>query len=97
MSRKRHRSKNKYIQKMTHDGLVQKITADSDKSAGPFQAADPSHSDTPFNNVGTPSKNDSAEKSVVFTPKCNQVNPLHRQSQKSAGVKEQSGKFRRKQ
>lgn len=94
MSRKRHRSKNKYIQKMTHDGLVQKITADSDKSAGPFQAADPSHSDTPFNNVGTPSKNDSAEKSVVFTPKCNQVNPLHRQSQKSAGVKEQSGKFR---
>ena len=66
MSRKRHRSKNKYIQKMTHDGLVQKITADSDKSAGPFQAADPSHSGNPFNNVRTPSRNDSAEKSLFY-------------------------------
>ena len=51
---------------MTHNGLVQKIAADSDKSAGPFQAADPSHSGNPFNNVRTPSRNDSAEKSLFY-------------------------------
>ena len=66
MGRKRHRSKNKSIQKMTHNGLVQKIAADSDKSAGPLQAADPSHSGNPFNNVRTPSRNDSAEKSLFY-------------------------------